>query len=274
METIIPGIGLNLARQSFLGDESEEILHRTRVGIVGLGGGGSHIAQQLAHVGMGNFLLLDADRIEDTNLNRLVGGRASDVKRQQPKVYIARRLIKAVNSSATVIAKVSPWQEHTALIQEREVVFGCIDSLAGRSELEAFARRSMIPLIDIGMDVNATASGFVVSGQVALSLPGMPCLRCMGLLNEHEMKQEAERYGKAGARPQVVWPNAVLASTAVGYVMQLITPWQTHLNPFPLMEYDGNKQTVTPSNKTPYFPEHCRHFEGIDNLGDPFWAAA
>lgn len=274
METIIPSVGLNLARQSFLGDESEEVLRRTRVGIVGLGGGGSHIAQQLAHVGIGNFLLLDADRIEDTNLNRLVGGRMSDVKRQLTKVQIARRLIKAVNPRAAVVAKVSPWQDQTVLIQECDVVFGCIDSLAGRSELEAFARRSMIPLIDIGMDVNAIAGEFIISGQVALSLPGMPCLRCMGLLNEHEMKQEAERYGEAGGRPQVVWPNAVLASTAVGCLMQLTTPWYRSLTSGFLMEYNGNTQTVTPSNKAPYFPEHCPHFEGIDSLGDPFWAAA
>ncbi len=70
--------------------------------------------------------------------------------------------------------KSPPWQEQTAHIQECEVVFGCIDSLAGRGDLEAFARRSMIPLIDIGMDVNAIADGFIFSGQVALSLPGMP----------------------------------------------------------------------------------------------------
>jgi molybdopterin-synthase adenylyltransferase len=131
----------------------------------------------------------------------------------------------------------------------------------------------MIPLIDIGMDVNAIAGGFIICGQVALSLPGMPCLRCMGLLNEHEMKQEAERYGVAGGRPQVIWPNAVLASTAVGCLMQLVTPWHTSLNSCLLMEYDGNSQTVTPSNKIPYFPEQCPHFEGIENLGDPFWAS-
>jgi len=130
----------------------------------------------------------------------------------------------------------------------------------------------MIPLIDIGMDVNKIAGGFAICGQIALSLPGMPCLRCMGVLSEDDLKKEAERYGKAGTRPQVVWPNGVLASTAVGCFMQFITPWHPSLSPCLLMEFDGNKQTVTPSNKTPYFPAQCSHFEGIDNLGDPFWA--
>ncbi len=274
METVIPRTGLNLARQSFLGPRSDEILQKTRVAIIGLGGGGSHIAQQLAHAGVGDFVLLDSDRIEDTNLNRLVGGRAADVKRTLHKVLIAKRVIKAVNPVATVVAKPFHWQQHTSLLQDRDLFFGCIDSLTGRSELEAFARRCIIPLIDIGMDVNQSGGGFLVGGQVALSMPGMPCLRCMGILNEEAMKREAEQYGRAGARPQVVWPNGILASTAVGHFMMLTTPWHTPASLSLLMEYDGNRQTMTPSKKLPYFPKACVHYAEIGNLGDPLWSAS
>ena len=49
------------------------------VGIVGLGGGGSHIVQQLAHIGIHYFTCFDGDVVEYTNLNRLVGAIASDV---------------------------------------------------------------------------------------------------------------------------------------------------------------------------------------------------
>ena len=55
--------------------------------------------------------------------------------------------------------------------------------------------------------------------------PGGPCLRCCGLITDKRLEQEAERYGAAGERPQVVWPNGVLASTAVGLLAQLLTPW-------------------------------------------------
>lgn len=34
------------------------------------------------------------------------------------------------------------------------------------------------------------------------------------------LELEAQTYHAAGARPQVVWPNGVLASTAVGLVIQ------------------------------------------------------
>ncbi len=63
-----------LDRQSFLGSHSERRLTEVTIGLVGLGGGNSHVAQQLAHVGIGNFVLVDEDRISLTNLNRLIGG--------------------------------------------------------------------------------------------------------------------------------------------------------------------------------------------------------
>ena len=65
------------------------------------------------------------------------------------------------------------------------------------------------------MDVHdCKEKGFLISGQVILSMPGHPCMRCCGFITDERLKQEAERYGAAGARPQVVWPNGVLASTA------------------------------------------------------------
>ena len=63
-----------LDRQSFLGVDSDARLAAATVGLVGLGGGNSHVVQQLAHLGLGGFVLLDDDIITLTNLNRLVGG--------------------------------------------------------------------------------------------------------------------------------------------------------------------------------------------------------
>ena len=82
-----------LLRQSFLGSDSDATLWRLRVAIVGLGGGGSHIAQQLAHVGVGKFVLIDPDVVEDSNLNRLVGAGARDAIKHTPKVQVLKRVI-------------------------------------------------------------------------------------------------------------------------------------------------------------------------------------
>ena len=66
-------------RQSFLGSHSDAQITSFRIGIAGLGGGGSHIAQQLAHLGFVDYALFDDQRIEETNLNRLVGATEADV---------------------------------------------------------------------------------------------------------------------------------------------------------------------------------------------------
>jgi hypothetical protein len=123
--------------------------------------------------------------------------------------------VPGINTRASVTAEPTSWQFQAGLLQECDVIFACIDSLIGRGELETFARRYMIPLIDIGMDVHSLDEGFVISGQIALSIPDMPCLQCMGLLSERGMREEAERYGAAGSNPQVVWPNAILVGRVV-----------------------------------------------------------
>jgi molybdopterin-synthase adenylyltransferase len=67
-----------LIRQSFLGPKSDEILDSILVAVVGLGGAGSHVVQQLGHVGIGAVHSADPDKAELSNLNRLVGTTRSD----------------------------------------------------------------------------------------------------------------------------------------------------------------------------------------------------
>jgi hypothetical protein len=121
------------------------------------------------------------------------------------------------------------------------------------------------------MDVHELSGEFSISGQVMLSMPSKPCMRCLGLVTDDGLAKEAARYGAAGGKPQVVWPNGTLASVAVGFFMKIVTPWETQKATPLLLEYDGDVQTVTPSNKLAYLPAHCKHFVSLDELGDPFW---
>ncbi len=84
------------------GEEGQRRIEATRIAIVGLGGTGSVTAQQIAHLGARDFLLIDRDVVEETNLNRTVGSTLSDVG--QPKVVIAKRLVEAVRTDAQVHA--------------------------------------------------------------------------------------------------------------------------------------------------------------------------
>ena len=262
-----------LDRQSFLGANSEARLAAATVGLVGLGGGNSHVAQQLAHLGICGFVLLDDDIISPTNLNRLVGGTLEDVKAERPKVEIATRVIRAVNPDARIVMRSARWQEVGDLLKGCDIIVGGLDHIGSKDELEAFCRRFMIPYIDMGMDVTSLPNSrqSLVSGQVVLSMPGEPCLRCLQLVTDERLKAEAQRYGVAGSRPQVVWPNGVLASTAVGLVVQLVTPWMADPPRSAYFAYDANLGTVTPSDRlTRRRGKPCPHYPA-KAVGDPMF---
>lgn len=80
---------IRLDRQSFLGEGSAETLNECFAATVGLGGGGSHVNQQLTHLGVGNLAIFDPDKVEETNLNRLVGATEEDVA-QEPFEGVCR----------------------------------------------------------------------------------------------------------------------------------------------------------------------------------------
>lgn len=265
LDLLRPFEAVDYDRQSFLGENSQAIFSKARIGVVGLGGGGSHVCQQLAHIGFLNLVLCDNDRTEKTNLNRLIGATMRDAIRRRYKTSIASRLIKALHSSAVLSDAPASWEEKREQLRECDMVFGCLDSFRARRDLEAFCRSQLIPLIDIGMMV--LPDRHEISGQVALSLPGESCLHCLRVLTPENLAEEAQGYG-AGNQPQVVWPNGTLASAAVGYAVQLLTGWSGKAPPARL-DYRGSTATLSPSNLLPLLKTiPCSHYP-LDASGDP-----
>jgi molybdopterin/thiamine biosynthesis adenylyltransferase len=256
------------SRQSFLGVDAEDRIARVTVGIVGLGGGGSHIVQQLAHVGFRNYVIYDGDAVEESNLNRLVGGTAADVNAKTSKAGIAERQIRGLLPTAAIRSFSSEWQQEPAVLRECQIVFGCVDSYRGRAELEVACRRYLMHYVDVGMDVHGSTQP-TIGGQVILSSPGGPCMRCLGFLNDEKIAREAALYGNAGPRPQVIWPNGVLASTAVGLGVDLVTNWTRKNIQHAYLVYEGNTNSVKESVTLLNFKfAKCEHYSETD-IGDP-----
>ena len=182
-------------RQSFLGKDSEAVLGTATVGLVGLGGGGSHIVQQAAHLGIGGYVVIDPDRITETNTNRLIGGTLADLAPATSKVAIAERQICRLVEHPRIVTVKDSWHAAINELKHCDVIVGAVDSFIEREQLERFARRHLIPYLDIGMDVHEIADKqFLIGGQVILSMPGRPCLRCCGLVTDERLKQEAAKY--------------------------------------------------------------------------------
>ncbi len=112
------------------------------------------------------------------------------------------------------------------------------------------------------------------SGQIFLSLPGCLCMTCVGIINETNLAQEAANYGDAGPRPQVVWANGVLASTAIGLVVDLVTGWSGRSDNVVYLMYDGNDGTVQPHQRLRFLDisARCPHYPD-EQIGDPMFRA-
>ena len=257
------------SRQSFLGERAEETISTARIAVVGLGGGGSHVVQQLAHVGFRIFVLYDHDLIESTNLNRLVGGTTMDVAMKLSKTLIAERVIRGLAPDAVVHRIGKRWQDDPEPLRSCDVVVGCVDSYRDRWELQVASRRFLIPHIDLGLDVRTVPPDPPrMSGQVVLSVPGGPCLRCMRFITDENLAIEAQRYGDAGPGAQVVWANGVLASAAVGILVELLTGWTRRKLDYIYLSYDGNTSTLDADRRSGYIEKPCPHFSA-DDVGEP-----
>ena len=105
-----------------------------------------------------------------------------------------------------------------------------------------------------------------MSGQVIASVPGGPCLFCLGFLNEEKLSREAAKYGDAGINPQVVWANGVVASAAVGIGVDMITGWTKVQGNVVYLMYEGNKGTLKPHPRLRQLEtwQACPHYP--DNL--------
>jgi hypothetical protein len=256
------------SRQTFLGEHSEEFIARCTVGVPGLGGGGSHIIQQLAHIGFQRYVIYDYDVVEESNLNRLVGATFVDALAETPKLSLAKKMIYGLQPEANVRGFGCRWQDKPEPLRECQIVIGCVDSYKAREELEIACRRYLMHYIDIGMDVHGKERP-VIGGQIIQSSPGGLCMRCMGFLTDEKLAAEAARYGAAGIRPQVVWPNGVLASTAVGLAVDLATNWTRRSRSHAYLSYDGNEGTVRESVTLRNLAiKECPHFL-TSEVGDP-----
>jgi hypothetical protein len=256
-------------RQSFLGANSDEVLRRTTVAVIGVSGGGSPIAQQLAHVGFGRVHLIDPDFAEEHHRHRLVGISTAAIRRRWKKVDVLHRLMFRVHPTGTFIAHPTKWQHVRDILPTCDLVFACVDGYLVRDEIERHLRRYQVPLIDIGMDVKKIEGGYSICGQVILSMPGRHCMRCFGFIRDDLLAEELRRYGDAGDAAQVVWPNGMLASTAVGIATALVLPWQVDQPICPYLTYDGNRFELKPSSRLLHVSASgCSHYGTSTIPGD------
>jgi molybdopterin/thiamine biosynthesis adenylyltransferase len=229
---------------SVFGREGQRRLGEMRIAVVGLGGLGSHVVQQLSHAGVRSFVLVDDDVLETSNLNRLIGATPEDVGR--PKTVVAERQINRVAGSESpdltplqvdVSDPLARWHLATA-----DLVIGCVDNDGARLLLNQIAKAYGLPYLDLASGIHVSGDGEIryAGGRIALVTPDGPCLNCMDeidrreaqyFLSDEEVREQARERGYTDGwelpDPSVVGLNGTVASMAVDRVLEYVTGLDT-----------------------------------------------
>ncbi|WP_367279764.1 ThiF family adenylyltransferase [Hyphomonas sp.] len=233
-----------LDRQARLfGDDFNRILSGLRIGIVGAGATGSAVNCLLTRLGVGHLLMVDRDRLEATNLNRVHGTGRSDVGTQ--KVKLAERETIRAGLGVEFIG-LEAWcgePETRDALKSCDVIFGCTDDHSGRLFLNRLATYYGIPLIDVGLRMrNRGGERVDVTGRVSTLVTGHQCLLCQGVVDPKiagedalrqrdpeayaRLKDEAYIKGGGDPAPAVVTFTTEMACVAVNSLIDALTGYQ------------------------------------------------
>lgn len=133
----------------FGGIESQVRLSLSRVGVVGAGGIGSTVLLYLAGCGVGEIVVIDHDRVEESNLHRQIIHRMSEAETGQQKALSACERIKELNplvKSIPIIEKVTS-ENALDLLRDCHVVIDATDNYEARYAINDACVQLGIPLV-------------------------------------------------------------------------------------------------------------------------------
>ena len=130
-----------------IGKDGLEKLKKSKVAIFGIGGVGSYVVEGLARAGVENFILIDHDNVELTNLNRQIIATHKSIGR--PKVDVAKERILEINPNANVETYKEFFLPETIGIFDNTIsyVIDCVDTVTAKIELVVRANKFNIPII-------------------------------------------------------------------------------------------------------------------------------
>jgi len=205
------------------------------IGVVGAGGTGSAVAEQLVRLGVRRLLLMDPDTLSASNVTRVYGSTPADVGRSKTEVLREHLTRIAPNLACETETAMVTLEASARRLVRCDLVFGCTDDNGGRLVLSRFASFMLTPVIDVGVLLSSDASGALcgIDGRITILAPGSACLVCRGRVDlaraAAELRTPAERrrledegYAPAldGIEPAVVAFTSAVAAAAVGELLE------------------------------------------------------
>ncbi|MFF8866030.1 ThiF family adenylyltransferase [Streptomyces sp. NPDC015139] len=140
-------------QQAVLGTDGQRALTQSTIAVIGLGGLGSFVTLELAHLGVGRLILIDPDVIEVSNLNRLLGAGMAENGRRKVEFY--KDVASGVSPATEVVPVGASILQEDALsrAKEADLLVGCVDNHGARLILNQLAIRYLLPLVDGGAGI-------------------------------------------------------------------------------------------------------------------------
>jgi len=248
----------------FFGKGGQDRLRAATVTVVGAGGLGSHVCQQLAYLGVGEIRVIDYEELDVTNLNRYVTAHADDPVPGSRKVDLCERLIHRIDPTIVVRKVHAPLRSAEAFeaTQTADYVFGCLDNEGSRLVLTEICSAYTRPYFDLATEI-IPGDEPIYGGRVCIAWDGNGCLVCLDEIDlqdaQHDLANAAARrdvraiYGVAAEDldskgPSVVSVNGVIASLGVTEFMLMATGIR---EPRRLLTYRGHLGIVAASADRP-----------------------
>ena len=242
----------------FFGQSGQDRLSTATVAVVGIGGLGTHVVQQLALLGLGRLVLIDDEDVAETNRNRYIGLRHDDPVPGLAKVTLGRRLAEEINPQIEIISIRDSLRSAEAFdaIVKCDYVVGCLDNDGARLILNMLCSAYAKPYVDLGTDILDDGASY--GGRVCVVRDGEGCLFCydeldaeaiqVTLMNNEQRTDRATIYGVpvdalGSTGPSVVSINGIVASLGVTELMLMATGMPRA--PRKILKYYGTRGIVT-----------------------------
>jgi hypothetical protein len=263
------------------GGDVQQVLAQLRVGIVGCGGTGSAVAEQLARLGVGALLLIDPDRLSASNVTRVYGSSPADVG--QPKAGVLAAHLGRIAPACQVDAVTATITDRdvAARLTGCDVLYGCTDDNAGRLVLSRLAAYYLVPVIDMGVLLSSRNGDLRgIDGRVTVLVAGSACLVCRGRVDlaraaaeqlspDERSARQAEGYAPelGGVEPAVVAYTSAVASIAVAELLERLIGYGPAPVPGEILLRCHEREIST--NRAEPKPRHyCNPAAGLLGSGD------
>ena len=130
-----------------IGKEAVNKLKKSKVAIFGIGGVGSYVLEALVRAGVENFVIVDKDNVDETNINRQIIATTKTVGKA--KVDVAKERLLEINPNAKVEAYKEFFMPESEGILDNSIdyIVDAVDTVTAKIELVLRADSLNIPII-------------------------------------------------------------------------------------------------------------------------------